>query len=233
MKPLNLIITLIAIFACKMVSAHSLWIETAATGEKNKDQEIKIFYGEYSHQLIEPVEKWYSDVSEFKLFVISPNQEKTEIKTNAHADHFSATFTPTEEGTYILSIEHPAKQPYEITAFEFTAIATIQVGSKSATQAELNLSIHIESKNYKAGETVTAQVKRNNEVFSNAEIEVASPYGWVKSLKANEQGDVSFKAPLVGKYILEVTDTEDKKTDWFGKPIEKIWRANTAVLWVN
>jgi uncharacterized GH25 family protein len=80
MKPLNLIITLIAIFACKMVSAHSLWIETAATGEKNKDQEIKIFYGEYSHQLIEPVEKWYSDVSEFKLFVISPKPRKDRDK---------------------------------------------------------------------------------------------------------------------------------------------------------
>lgn len=233
MKTLKLVITLFAIFTCKMVTAHALWIETTAIGSKDKDQEVKIYYGEYSHNLIEPVDKWYSDVKGFKLFLISPSQQKTEIKTTAHSDYFSASFNPTEEGTYILAIEHPAKDPYQTTAFEFTAMAKVQVGRQSETVAALALSIHIEPKDYHVGDMIQAQIKRNDVLFPNAEVEVVMPGGWVKSLKTDEKGILSFKTPAGGKYLLEVTDTEEKKANWFGKSIDKVWRANTAVLFVN
>jgi len=233
MKTLKLMITLVAIFTSKMVFAHALWIETAAIGAKNKAHEVKIYYGEYSHSLIEPVEKWYSDVKAFKLFLISPDQQKTEIKTTAHSDYFSATFNPTQLGTYILAIEHPAKEAYQTTAFEFTAIAKVQVGKQTETKAALPLSIHLEPRDYQVGDFIHAQIKRNDLVLPQAEVEVVMPDGWVKSFKTDEKGLISFKTLVKGKYLLEVTDTEDKKTDWFGKSIEKIWRANTSVFFVN
>lgn len=233
MKTVKLIITLFAILASKLVSAHALWIETDALGTKGKQQEVKIYYGEYSHNIIEPLDKWYSDVKDFKIYVISPSLKKTEISKTVLTDYYAATFTPTEVGTYTLLVEHPAKEPYETTAFEFSAIAKVNVGNSSSTQVDLPLAIDLEPKNYVVGDIVRAKVIRKNIGFANAEVEVVQPDGWVKKLITDDQGMISFKIPVTGKYLLEVTDTEDKNTKWFGKLIEKIWRANTTVLFVK
>lgn len=233
MKTVKLIITLFAILASKLVSAHALWIETAAVGTKGKQQEVTIYYGEYSHNIIEPLDKWYSDVKDFKIYVISPSLKKTEISKTARTDSYTATFTPTEDGTYVLFIEHPAKEPYKTTAFEFLAIAKVKVGNSSSTKVDLPLAIDLEPKNYVVGDIVHAKVMRKNEVFVNTEVEVIQPDGWVKKLKTDDLGIITFKIPVTGKYLLEVTDTEDKNTEWFGKSIEKIWRANTIVLFVK
>lgn len=233
MKIVKLIFTLMTILACKMVTAHALWIETDPSGTKNNTHEIKIYYGEYSQGLIEPFDKWYSDVNDFKIYIISPTQQKTEISKVALADSYTATFTPTENGTHIIYIDHYAKEPYKTTAFEFLAMAKVHVGNNSLTQVDLALAIDLDYNNYKVGDLVTAKVTRNAKVFTNAEIEIVLPDGWAKKIKTDDEGIISFKIPVKGKYLLEVTDTENKNTNWFGTTIDKIWRANTVVLFVN
>lgn len=233
MKTVKLIITLITVLASKMVFAHALWIESDPSGTKNKNHEIKIYYGEYSQGLIEPFDKWYSDVKNFKIYLISPSQKKTEIPKTALTDHFSATFVPTENGTYFIYIDHPSKDPYQTTAFQFLATAKVQVGKASLSYLDLALAIDLDSSNYQVGDIVRAKVTRNAKDFANAEVEVSLPDGWVKKFKTDDHGIIHFTAPVKGKYIIEVTDTENKKVNWFGKSIDKIWRANTIALLVN
>ncbi|WP_149915346.1 DUF4198 domain-containing protein [Sphingobacterium cavernae] len=233
MKTVKLIVMLLSIFACKMVSAHALWIETIPLGAKGKEQELKIYYGEYSEGLIEPLDKWYSDVKDFKIYVLSPSKKKTELLKAPVTDYYKATFTPSEEGTHIVYIEHPAKDTYKTTAFEFLAMAKVQLGNITPTPLGLSLTIDLDPKYYKVGDLINAKIMRNNEIFVNAEVEVVLPDGWVKKFKTNNSGIISFSAPLKGKYLLEVTDTENKDTNWFGTTIDKIWRVNTVVIFVK
>lgn len=233
MKTLKLVILFCSILTCKMVSAHALWIETAALGTKSEEQEVRIYYGEYSQGLIEPLDKWYSDLKDFKIYVLSPSLKKTELMKTALSDYYKASFMPTEEGTYILFIEHPAKDPYITTAFEFLAIAKVQVGHITSTPIGLSLNIDLDPKNYKVGDTINVKITRNDTVFANAEVEVVLPDGWARKFKTDKTGTISFNSPVKGKYLLEVTDTEDRKTNWFGITIDKIWRANTFVIFVK
>lgn len=233
MKTVKLIVTFFAILACKMVSAHALWIETLPIAAKDKEHELKIFYGEYSEGEIEPLDKWYSDVKDFKIYVLSPSQKRIELLKTPVTDYYKATFTPSEEGTHILYIEHPAKDTYKTTAFEFLAMAKVQVGNVTPTPLDLSLSIDLDPKDYRVGDIINAKITRNNEVFVNAEVEVVLSDGWAKTFKTNDSGIISFSAPLKGKYLLEVTDTENKDTNWFGTTIDKIWRANTVVIFVK
>jgi len=233
MKTVKLIITLLTVLTSKMVTAHALWIETNSSGTINNTHEITIYYGEYSQGLVEPFDKWYSDVNDFKIYVISPTQKKTEISKAALADSYRATFTPTENGTHIIYIDHSAKDTYQTTAYEFLAMAKVHVGNNSLIQVDLPLAIDLESNNFKVGDIVTAKVTRNAKVFANVEVEIVLPDGWVKKVKSDDQGLISFKIPVKGKYLFEVTDTENKNSNWFGKNIDNIWRANTLVLFVN
>ncbi len=73
--------TLITSIALVLISvsgfAHALRIETAPVGAENKAHEIKVFYGELAEGQDEEFEKWYSDVKDFKLYLVSPSGVKS------------------------------------------------------------------------------------------------------------------------------------------------------------
>src|SRR5690349_17315106 len=118
--------------------AHALWIETASTGKKGQAQDVKVFYGEYASKELEETGKWYSDVKDFTLWLTVPGKEKVQLNTTAGTNFFSASFTPEEDGIYLLTVSHEAKDLGGATKYEFSSVAAVAVG-KSNTVDHLSI----------------------------------------------------------------------------------------------
>lgn len=233
MNTKTLLTLLISLVSLQFASAHALWIETQTNGKLNQRQTVKVFYGEYAEGLVDPIDKWYSDVKDFDLILISPDGSKKTLEKTAATDHFEASFLPKENGKYILYVVKPAKEAYETMKFEFSATALVQVGNGSN---KFNaLPFHIESKvlNPKVGTDLEIQVLENGQAEKEREVIIMAPNGWTKALKSDSNGKINFKPIVPGKYIIEASKTEDRKEIWESQNIEKIWKGTTMTLFVK
>jgi len=233
MKYLSYILLFLSVLSFQFSNAHALWIESAQEGKLNQSHAIKIFYGEYEHQSIDAIDQWYSDVKDFKLFVISPDQKSTALSKENAGDHFTASFIPTLEGTYLIKVVHPARQPYEITAFEFSSLAQVRVGKSSNITLEQALGIQLQTIASPVGQEVKGQVYFKKEAYGEAELIIMGPHGWTKTIKTDSRGAFTFQPLIKGKYVLEVSKMEEEKQEWFGQSIEKLWRGSTCSFVVN
>lgn len=233
MNTIKFILFFMAIFAVKSVYSHALWIESAPTGKKNQPHQINVYYGEYAEQELEAVEKWYSDLREFKLFLIGPDNKRIELDKTKATDHYRAEFTPKEDGTYAIVVVHPAKKPYETTAFEFSSIAYVTVGETTQPAVDMPLEVRTETKNHAIGEEIWITVFNNNLLLPDAVVAIIEPDGGTKTLKTDASGMCKFQPLVKGKYLLEVSKSDEHERDWQGTPIKKIWRGSTTVIYVN
>ena len=87
MKKTGFLIIAFLLFGITNVFAHALWIETPSTGKKGVAQEVKIFFGEFSENDITPTDKWFSDLKDFELVLLTPDNR--EIKLTSHYGEIS------------------------------------------------------------------------------------------------------------------------------------------------
>ncbi|MDN3671040.1 DUF4198 domain-containing protein [Echinicola jeungdonensis] len=216
------------------VMAHALWIETEMSGKKGYEQEVKIYYGEYEEGMIEDVADWYSDVKDFKLWLVGPNGEKTELETAAAEDHFKAKFTPEMDGIYRLQISHSAKDLGGDYLYQFNTATQVCVGDSKAielkgektdlallltTPAKKSLKKELEFKTFFKG-SPKAEVK----------VAAVSPKGWTKEFESDENGELSIETPWKGQYIIEATYTQETSGEHHGAPYQFIWRCATQSI---
>ena len=227
---LTLLLTFLSV---QFASAHALWIETNATGVKHAKQEVKIFYGEYASKEIEPLDKWYSDVKDFKLILTSPSNKQIEIQKTITGDHFTANFTPTEDGIYVLSIYHAGKDLSKTNLYAFSSLAFVKVSGNTLPAITNNFYVKVNPKEYEAGNTVEVIVIKSGKPLADAEVLVMSQEGWSKSFKTDQQGKISFTALWKGNYVFEASFGENKEGEWNGKPFTYAWEGTTTFLTVN
>ena len=80
MKNIKTILTaLLLLFASNATFAHALWIETASSGKLGQKHAVKVFYGEFVANERDSVAKWYSDVKDFSLWLVGPDQKKVQL----------------------------------------------------------------------------------------------------------------------------------------------------------
>lgn len=233
MNTKTLLTILISLVSFHFASAHALWIETQSNGKLNQKHTVKVFYGEYAEGLVDPIDKWYSDVKDFDLILIAPDGSKKTLEKTAATDHFEASFLPTENGNYILSVVKPAKEAYETMKFEFSSIAFVQVGKSAKTTN--SLPFHLESTvlSPKVGKSLEIQVLDNGQAEKEREVVIMGPEGWTKTVHTDQEGKVSFNPLIAGKYIIEASRTDEKSEDWHGQKIEKVWKGSTYSVIVN
>lgn len=233
MKTKFLLTFIITLLTAHLGHAHALWIETPSEGQLNKRHTVHVYYGEYAEQSTDPIDKWYSDVRDFELYLINPNGERTKLDKEADSDHFSSSFIPTENGTYTLSIVHGAKEAYETMRFEFSSIAFVKVGGKPLTDIKQGFHLKPLGDTQESGAEIDLAVLDHAVPQTGAEVIVMGPDGWTKTMKSDSDGKVVFKPLIPGKYIIEASRTDDKKEDWRGQKIEKIWRGSTLAIQVK
>jgi uncharacterized GH25 family protein len=215
-----------------VASAHFIWIETAAEGRQNKKQEIKIFYGEYSDNLREKTDGRFSEVNNFTAWVVSPGGQRTKLECVPQADHYLASFIPTEPGRYGIVVVNTEREVVDWTKYNIgiirptyysAAIVTVPIAEPPAIAKELPqltdfsvMPVH-SSNVYKTGKENRFSVSYKSQPSIKQKVMVFAPNGWSKELETDEQGLFKFTAPWEGRYIIEAIYSENVAGNFKGK----------------
>lgn len=218
--------------------AHALWIETKATGTKGKAQEISVFFGEFSDNDITASAKWFSDLKDFSLVVISPSKKETKLTAAALENKYQAFFTPDEDGVYTVVMHHTVKDVYGTMKLDYNSSATVTVGNTAkGNDAAANTNIiSVFSKEVIAAKQKTAI--NINALYEGAaakkqKIKVIAPNGWEKELWSDDKGEISFTPLWSGNYMVEFAYTEKAAGEHNGKKYNEIWKMATYLIAVK
>ncbi|WP_026729051.1 DUF4198 domain-containing protein [Flavobacterium denitrificans] len=224
--------------ASPQIFAHALWIETKATGVKGKAQEISVYFGEFSENDITKADKWFSDLKDFSLVLVSPSKKETKLTSKALDNKYQAFFTPDEDGVYTIVMHHKVKDVYGTMVLDYNSSATVVVGNKTAgnTATANKNQIGVFSENAdvaKKDSKIAGIATYDGAVAKEAKIKVIAPNGWEKELWTNEKGEFSFTPIWSGNYMVEYAHTEKASGDHNGKKYDEIWKMATYQITVK
>lgn len=237
MKKTILTLTMV-LFATMQSFAHYLWVETAATGVLGQEQEIRVYFGEYTYGVIEEVEgEAFPAVSGFTLWVLDVDGKKTTLKASPKENYYVAYYTPKLNGTYTVLLNNDAIDVIDYTQYDFGifkthyhSVATFLVGATAAeTLVQNDKGIAIKYAASTSNE-VKLQVLYKNKALPKNEVKVYVSDLWSKTLETDEDGYVSFKLPWKTKYIVETTIKEEVPGNYRGKEYEFIWHCATTCI---
>jgi len=229
---------LLMLIASPQLFAHALWIETKATGTKGKAQEISVYFGEYSDNDITEAAKWFSDLKDFSLVVISPSKNEIKLTATALQNKYQAFFTPDEDGVYTIAMHHKVKDVYGTMVLDYNSSATVTVGN-AAKGNEASVNSNVISLFSKDVTTAKQKVKVNVNALYEAKpakeqkMKVIAPNGWEKELWSNENGEISFTPIWPGNYMVEFAYTEKAAGEHNGKKYDEIWKMATYLITVK
>jgi uncharacterized GH25 family protein len=237
MKKAILLMTAILLFAgiAERAEAHAIWIESAAKATKNKAHQVNVFYGEYPEGEADPTAKWFSDLKDLEVWVISPSKKKTKLTLSDATTHLSSSFVPDEDGIYHVTTAHATKDLGGATKYEFSSVVPVLCGTAAATNAapEQALAIVAKPKTYTTKDVVELNVYKGGQAFAGGTVQIMSPQGWVKTLKTNDKGQVSFTPVIKGNYVIETSDYLPETGEWNQKQYTHSWKGSTTHLVVN
>src|SRR3546814_66056 len=215
--------------ASLQLSAHALWIEAHPEGKSGKAHTVKVFYGEPSADTPDKIADWWSDVASFSLWLIKPDGSKEQLKTTAQGDHFAATFTPSGDGVYSLSVSHNVAEISGGTLYQFNATALVTVGKGGDVSPEYaagsnELYLFAEpSASLRTGRELAVSALQSDGPAAESYISAFAPTGWAKSFQADASGKGSFVPEWKGVYLLEAGKGEEVT----GKDYENVYRIAT------
>ena len=207
--------------------AHALWIHTASKSEIGKEHPYKIYYADYHENAIEPVAKWYSNVKEFELWLVSPSGKKTKLQPTATEAYFEGSFTPEEAGEYRMQISHTADPGDSKTAYQFNAYAQIWVGKgKASTLPDLDLAL------VRKPNSRELEVLFKGKALPEGKLAILGPDAETQELITGKRGKAKADWGSKGTYFAEATHTEKlPENDTSG--LKAIWRCATQAIEVE
>ena len=234
----KIILFLFILVASPQLFAHALWIETKATGTKGKAQEISVYFGEFSDNDITKADKWFSDLKDFSLVVISPSKKEIKLTAKALDNKYQTFFTPDEDGVYTIVMHHKVKDVYGTMVLDYNSSATVTVGNAAkGNEAAANSNIiSLFSKDAiaaKQNTKINVNALYEGKIAKEQKMKVIAPNGWEKELWSNENGEVSFTPIWPGNYMVEFAYTEKASGEHNGKKYDEIWKMATYLITVK
>lgn len=221
------------LFASLQISAHALWIETPAKGKKGQAQTVKVFYGEYAEFNPDRVADWYSDVKDFKLWLISPDGQKHQLETKQFENHFESSFTPAQDGAYTLVVSHEPKDLGGTTKYQFNSSASVLVGAVGKPVDTNPNPFKLAVEQGKPGQPVVVKGFFNGAVADKFEATIFSPKGWTKQIKADAEGKVVFVPEWKGTYMIEISRYDKSAGKHNNADYDGEWRCATNLIEVK
>lgn len=218
--------------------AHYLWLETDRTGNLGQEQEVRVYYGEYTYGLIETVKgDNFPVVAQFQLWLVLPDGSRTRLKTNAQKDHYLAYFTPKTNGTYTLALDNDQIGVLDYTQWDFGifkphyhSTAKVQVGSDISDTKTIN-DQGIAIKELKSNnDKIRLQVFYKGLPLPKNELKIYVSDLWTKTLETDARGIVSFLLPWKTKYTMETIFEERVPGSYNGKKYEFIRHCATFCI---
>ncbi|MEJ0103188.1 MAG: hypothetical protein WDO19_11800 [Bacteroidota bacterium] len=232
------ILAFLALSCSRQVLAHAMWIETNHVGINGKQQDVKIYFGEFADKDISLTEKWFSDIKNFSLIVIAPDKSETRLSAAAAKDFYKAVFTPTQNGVYTLVMHHTVKDVYGTMKIDYNSSATVLVGNQFKGNDALTnnnvISLFADSAfAAKQKSSIKLQAVYDAKSSIEQEIKIFAPNGWAKELYTDEKGEVHFTPLWPGKYMAEFAYTEKTPGEHNGKKYDEIWKVATYIITVK
>jgi len=218
------------VFSISNTFAHALWIETTATGKKGQLQEVKIFFGEYEGNEPDSAKNWFSNLKEFTISVTAPNGTVKILKTTPDALFYKTSFTPDQDGVYILSVIHEVAAIYEHAKIEYYAFANVAVGKSkinTAYPANAIFTIQPSKPTFKTGQEFTHQVVFNKTPFAKKKITVIDPSRKKHEPETDTNGNLTFKPAQKGAHFIEAFNEGQTPGILNGSAYEKVWHVVT------
>jgi hypothetical protein len=234
MRIISLALALMLTLSASSVFAHAIWIESSPAGARGKQQIVRVYYGEYEHAQIEKTTDWYSDLNKLEVYLVQPDQSRTKLSLTDKGKWLEASFIPATEGTYTIYTSHVAKDLWEEKRFQFSSSVMVQVG-KNQNQP-LNISAYrlsAAARQYTRGNKVSITLSKQGSALADKEVTIMAPQGWVKKLKSDAQGSISFDAGFTGIYIIEYGQNEEEAGNWNGNPYKETWQTVTTSVVVK
>jgi uncharacterized GH25 family protein len=245
MKFKLLIASILLIFVGQNISqAHYMWIETAQVGKIGKEQSVNVYFGEYNYDLLEKTNgDHFKAVEKFTLWSIAPSGTKTQIATTKSESSYVGTFTPSENGVYLIVLNNNEIDVIDYTQYDFGIFKThyhstakVLVGKESTASAtELNTGLRLDNLNIKLakGDLNQMKVSFDGKPLADTEVGIFLMDQWSKKDNTDEMGMVGFKIPFSTKYIIEVTKKEEVPGSFNGKEYQFIWHCTTYCIDLN
>lgn len=230
------IITALLTLISSGVFAHALWIETAATGKVGQKQIVKVYYGEYADLGRDSVSTWYSDVKEFNLWLVGPDNKKTELKVTPGLNYFEGSFTPEQNGSYTVMVSHEAKDLGGTTKYHFLSSAGVSVGKAApvVVQNSNALKLHVNDlSSLKVKNTIKMNAFHKDLAAGKKAVTVFSPTGWSKEFHTDENGAFEFTPLWPGRYVVEITHVDKTPGKHYEKDYAATWKGATYSIQVN
>ncbi len=235
----KLLFLLLLLSPLHQVYSHYLWIETPTQALLNKQQTVKIKYGEFAYNEVEETSTAvFLKVKDFELWLIDPDGEKKELKTVAKNDHYEAVFTPKKAGSYTLYLDNKKMEVVDSSQYNFGiykpqyhATAKINVGKNYNTNHITNLDGLEILETATTNRQITLQVRFKNLPLVKSKVMLFFKDGWSKEVETDENGAITFTLPWQTSYAVEVIHI-DKTPGTFNQiPYEFIW--NCATYFIN
>ena len=235
----KIIITIgLLLFTVSPMFAHYLWLETDRTGNLNKKQEVRVYFGEYTHGVIEKVKgEDYPSVSKFNLWLIQPDGTKTALKSTAKENYYVAYFTPKINGTYTVALNNDNIEVLDYTKWDFgifkthyQSTAKVQVGNKISDTKTLNEDGIVIKELVNKDDEIKLQVLFKGKPLAKNEFKIYVSDLWSKTLETDENGEVSFSLPWNTKYTMETIYEERVPGTYNGKDYEFVWHCATYCI---
>jgi len=237
MKNIKLILLFAFCFFLKtgIINAHALYIDVDKAGKTGKTHEVRVYYSEFEDRTNENISDWYSDVANFKLWLVGADGERVELSTVNKENHFYASFTPETKGIYRLEIGHTAEDPADGTAYQFNAFAQVYVGNEGEILPVTNESpdlVLIENSEKKDTISKTFKTYFNGIPVSDMKVTVFYPSGKKEEMKSDSEGTIEFGATEKGDYFLEATTYNEKEPGETNRSSYKsVWRVATYKIY--
>lgn len=227
-----LLALLITTFVITQTSAHAIWIETAATGQKGKPQLVKVFFGEYSTGDKVAVKDWFSDIGQLTVWATQPGKKEVQLALVDSAGFYAAIFTPADNGIYNIVLRHPVKELYAGKKLEYNSVATVWVDTKEKanTAAVADVSLLLPDNSFVKGKPVDMIVFFNGKILADQEVEIVSPTGAKTKATTNKGGAASFTPAEGGRYMLEVIHRNSNAGTFNGKEYKGILKIVTESI---
>lgn len=218
--------------------AHYIWLETNRTGNLNEQQEVRVYYGEYTYGVIEQVKgENFPAVSKFKLWVFQPDGTKIALNTDAKENHYVGYFTPRVAGTYTVSLNNTEIDVLDYTQWDFGifkpqyhSTARVQVGKTTSDTVDSNEKGIVITELTSENDLIVLQVLYQGVPLAKNELKIYVADLWVKTLETDEKGTVRFSLPWNTKYTMETTFEERVPGRYNGKDYEFIWHCATYCI---
>lgn len=206
--------------------AHGYWLHISGDNQANSEVTVRMFFGDY------PAGATLSGnalnkMRDIKVYVHSPTNNKLAIKMNQLEGYWEGSFTPTEDGTYIITGINDTREVQDWTQHHLGIVRPVQylkayytIGKKASEKSTpFLLDIAIDKRSDKK---IILTVLKEGSPLADQIVDL-SAYGTdVQSVTTDKNGKAKIELSTNARYIISADWIDTTPGTFEGKAYETV-----------